>query len=104
MLEDIEKEVLAWHRETFPNATDSAVVHKLKEESNELYEAVWYCSYYGIDKDEIPAEIADVAIVSIALLSRMNTSLSAVIAAKLAVNKARTWGPETENGDRKRVK
>jgi len=95
-IEDIEKEVLEWHRETFPNATDEAIDDKLQEEVAELNGEI----YFGDDKGKKANEIADVCIVSIAMLARMHTSLSAIIAAKLAVNKARTWGPEQPDGNR----
>lgn len=103
-IEDIEKEVLAWHRETFPRATFDAISDKIIEEAGELLDAVEYYQRFDDKKQEIPLELADVAIAGIALLNRMGTSLSAVIAAKLATNKARVWGDQEPNGDRKRIK
>jgi len=98
MIENIEKEVLNWQSSTFPNATKQAIFDKLHEEVGELYQETFLLH------SKTAEEIADVAIVSISLLNRMGTSLSAVIAAKLAINKDRTWGAETENGDRPRVR
>ena len=94
MIEDIEKQVAEWHQETFPNATNGAVYHKLYEEVQELKDELVCYLHYGKGPKDIPAEIADVAIVSIALLARYGTTLSAVIAAKLAVNKTRVWGAD----------
>lgn len=97
IIEDIEKEVLAWHRETFPNATTEACYEKLREESQELLEA-----FTG--PESIEDEIADVCIVAISLLNRFGMSLSGIIKNKLEINKCRKWGEEDENGDRPRVK
>ena len=97
-IEDIEQEVLTWHRETFPRATDMAVIKKFTEEVRELYESVF------LDEGETPDELADVCITAIAMLGRHELKLSSVIREKLAINKSRTWGEETENGDRPRVK
>ena len=33
---DIKKEVVSWHKETFPNATEKAITDKLLEEVSEL--------------------------------------------------------------------
>jgi phosphoribosyl-ATP pyrophosphohydrolase len=94
---DIEKEVLEWHRKTFPNATNQAVYEKLWEEVDELKQSC-------IDSNNIAGEIADVCIVSITLLDRFGMSLSEIIKDKLEINKRRNWGEETENGDRPRIK
>jgi len=93
---DIEKEVITWHKETFPNATTHAILAKLDEELDELQESD--------ELDNFIEEIADVAIVAITFLNRQGTSLSEQIKYKLAINKSRNWGRELPNGDRVRVK
>ena len=90
---DIEKQVLDWHKETFPNSTNDAIREKYKEEIQELFEKPF--DFY---------ELADVCIVGIALLNRYGITLSEAIGAKLEINKNRIWGKETKNGDRPRKK
>jgi NTP pyrophosphatase (non-canonical NTP hydrolase) len=97
---EIEKEVLDWHRSTFPNATNTAVLEKLKEETLELLAELVKPS----TRENTEKEIADVAIVSISLLNRWGTSLSDQIKLKLEINKLRSWGDEDKNGDRPRIK
>jgi len=79
----IEKEVLKWHKATFPNATVKDIADKLLEEIGEVLSAK--------TNNELKEEIADVAIVAIALLDRFGTSLSEEIKTKHAINKKRVW-------------
>lgn len=95
-MENTEQDVIDWHKETFPKSTIVAIHDKLLEEILELQDST--------DVRDIVDEIADVAIVSIVLLNRFNTSLSKQVRKKLEINKNRTWGTETTNGDRPRVK
>lgn len=99
MAPNIQEKVVSWHRETFPNATNEAIEEKLIEEAEELIEALRYKKQHCIIE-----EIADVVIVSCALLGRFSADLSTVTLEKLTVNKNRNWGKETENGDRPRRK
>jgi len=104
-LHDIEKEVVAWHRETFPNATMQAITAKFDEEIHEMADEIVADDGDNIFCDAAAAEFADMCIVYMAGLDRLGKpSLSSLIAAKLAVNKGREWGPETPSGDRPRVK
>ena len=98
-MEDIEKEVLSWHKKTFPNATNMAIENKLEEELIELEDRLIECNI-----GESKKEIADVAIVAITLLNRYGTSLLEQIRDKLEINKGRTWGEEDSQGDRPRFK
>jgi len=103
-LEGVEKEVVAWHRKTFPNATVEAISDKFDEESGEFFDVVLHngLNYFS---DEAAAEFADKCIVYMAGLAKLGKpSLTSLIAAKLAINKGREWGAESENGDRPRVK
>jgi len=93
IIEDIEKEVLEWHRATFPRANGEAINKKFFEEVKELY-----ASLRG--EGNTIEELADVCIVGIVLLDRIGSSLSECISNKMAINKARTWGPEQPDGNR----
>lgn len=95
-MKTIEQKVIEWHQKTFPNATILAIVEKLKEEIPELFETE--------DLEDTIEEIADVAIVCIAFLNRLGTTLSEEIERKLFINKTREWGKELPNGDRPRIK
>lgn len=103
-MDDIEKDIVEWHRSTFPNATAQAILDKLDEEIAEAQD----CYGFG-NLQQLLEECADIFIVACSLAARRdlfedNVSMTRVIRDKMAVNKARVWGPETENGDRKRVK
>lgn len=85
LLDDVLEEVRAWQRETFPHATRASVAAHLLEEAIELAQAP--------DDDE---EVADVA----SLLAGMmgGPQLVAAVRAKLAINRARTWGTPDAQG------
>jgi len=102
--EGVEKEVVEWHRETFPAATIDAIEIKFHEETIEFCDAAGDESG-EIFNDESMEEFADMCIVYMAGLAKLGKPfLTSLIAAKLAINKGREWGKETENGDRPRVK
>jgi phosphoribosyl-ATP pyrophosphohydrolase len=91
----LENRVIEWHKETFPNATNEAVLAKLHEELLEVISAK--------DQGELVMEIADITIVSIVLLERLGFSLENVVYSKMAINQARQWGPEDETGNRVKI-
>lgn len=95
-IEDIEKEVIEWHRLTFPNATEKAILNKFDEEALELVNAL-------MGHGNMVLELADICIVGIVLMNRLDTSLAECIAKKMIINKLRTWGPEEPDGNRKKV-
>jgi len=101
---DIEKDIVNWHRATFPRATPEAILDKLKEEMIEAYESLAYGNVQNLLE-----EVADIFIVTCSLAARRelfedNVTMARVIQDKMTVNKARVWGAETANGDRPRVK
>lgn len=96
-MKQIQRKILNWHLETFPNATEQAILDKLREEATELIEAI-----QPVNHKNIAEEIADVFIVSTALFGRCGVSFEDVVRYKLEINKERDWGKETENGDRPR--
>lgn len=103
-MESLENEIIAWNKETFPNATMKAKQKKLVEECKELLAALIYGNLQGALE-----EVADIFIVAVSIAAdrehfENNVSMSRVIADKLKVNRARQWGEENENGDRPRVK
>jgi len=97
-LEGVEKEVVVWSKTTFPNATKEALREKFNEEFNELFEAM------VMKPGDRFKELADVCIVAIRELHDSESSLSEIIAAKLAINQGREWGLELPDGNRERVK
>jgi hypothetical protein len=102
-MEQLEQEVIAWHRATFPNATEQAVVEKCGEEINEWLETT---------NSEAPAkeywnEFADVIITHMAYIAKTSNgevTLADIVRLKFDEVKARTWGKELPNGDRKKEK
>lgn len=104
MISDIEKDVLEWHSKTFPKATIRAIVDKMYEEWREFDDEACR-SGMDIFDGESAEEFVDMCIVFIAGRNKLNLSpLSELIRNKLEINKKRSWGKETENGDRPRVK
>jgi len=99
--EDIEKNVVEWSLETFPNATEEVLADKFDEEVEELFGATCVYPVQYFNRHE---EIADVCIVAMRELHEAGTSLAEVIGRKLEINRQREWGPEEPNGDRVRVR
>lgn len=103
-MQELENEIIEWYRATFPNATFDAKRKKMVEECRELISAL----FFGSTQD-ILEEAADIFIVAVSLAADKkvfedNVTMRRVIADKLAVNKARVWGEETDDGDRQRVR
>ena len=101
-IEDIEKEVIEWHRATFPNATLGAIEKKIAEE---LYEFGTVINTEGSKPKDYWNEFADVIITHMAYLAKSSNgevTLAGIINWKLDINRQREWGEETENGNRDR--
>lgn len=79
-------QIVEWHKTTLPNVTIKQIKRKLLEESAEVMCAVG---------DDLPEEIADVAIVLIGLAGRLEIDMGAAIDKKMAINieraKAGRW-------------
>lgn len=73
-----------WHKATFPDATILEVVNKLQEELNEVQ------TEWEFDGKDMDAELADCAIVLLALAQRLDIDLESAIMDKMAVNYQRT--------------
>jgi dCMP deaminase len=86
-LDRVVAEVNAWQAETFPHATSASVVEHLRREVKEL-----------VDDPTDTAELADAAFLIVGLASVLGVDLAAVMANKLVVNRARTWGETDEDG------
>jgi NTP pyrophosphatase (non-canonical NTP hydrolase) len=104
-MDSIEKDVLEWHRETFPRATLDAIQDKLQEELKEFIEVVkGKEKYKPVDYWD---ELADVIIVNMVYVNRSSNgevTLEDIVRRKLEINKERTWGSELPDGSRPRVK
>ena len=108
-MNDLIKEILSWHKETFPNATEEAVSAKLLEETHELWCELVNHEITRSTKSEAEMldEIADVFIVATSYINMRSggeVSILDIIEKKMERNKQRVWGPEDANGDRRRVK
>ena len=97
-MDKIEKLVTDWHLETFPNATNKAILDKAYEEIRE-FQAESIHGYDGMFN-----EAADIAIVLIALCSRNGKSLSDLISHKMEINKLRVFENEDSEGGKWRSK
>lgn len=101
---DIEDEIIAWHRDTFPNASMLARIKKIKEECVELFQSAEIGNI-----QQLLEEAADVFIVAVSIAAdksffEENVSMTRVIADKMEINKGRIWGKEMPDGDRPRKK
>ena len=96
-MRNIQQQVVEWHRQTFPRATDQAIIDKLIEEAQELWSVDGEESFFSMVE-----EVADVIIVACALFDRWGLDLKEEVLNKLEINKSREWGNETANGDRPR--
>jgi len=104
-MKTIQEQVADWHRETFPNATTKAVFNKLNEEVMELMHEINVADMNNIaDLTKVFNEIADVIIVSCALVSKRGLFVDQVVLSKLEINKKRTWGKEGKDGSKERIK
>jgi len=77
IIEDVE----SWHKDTFPTATLADCVEKLKEEVQEIEDAIGTPTW--------PEELADVALVVFAIAGRYDVDLEKEMRVKFAVNKQR---------------
>jgi dCMP deaminase len=80
-LDSVIREVNTWQAATFPHATPASVVEHLRREVNELAD----------DPTDL-SELADVVILAAALSLTLCVDLKTIVAEKLAINRARTWG------------
>ena len=108
-MNNLIKDILDWHKDTFPNATEEAVSAKLLEEAHELWlELINHAINQSTKSEtEMLDEVADVFIVAtrfVDMRSGGEVSILDIIEKKMERNKRRAWGPEEANGDRRRVK
>jgi len=85
-LEGVEKDVVAWHRETFPNATIKSIEEKFDEEEIEFI--LETMDNNGCFCDKAASEFADMCIVYMAGLAKIGKqSLTSLIVARLSLMK-----------------
>ena len=83
-MKTLQDQIVEWHRATFPNATTKAIEDKLVEELEELRLVIQFAN-----DSAVAEEIADVLIVSCALLDRYGLDLEQTVLDKLEINKGR---------------
>lgn len=89
-MENIEKQVIEWHREQFSWATIKDIENKFYEEHREFNTAQFETKSYL--SDESIEELVDMCIVMMAGLSKTGKpNLSEHIRRKLEINKNRKW-------------
>lgn len=110
---DIIKEIVEWHKETFPDETESGQYRKVCSEIQEMWMA-------GTDKEEFLKEKADVCISLVSLAYRYDSELAMFlliemmyqppcleehkalmneIRRKMDLNKVRTWYKDKTTGE-----
>lgn len=86
-LDAVIRDVNTWQAETFPRATPASVVEHLRREINEL-----------VADPTDTSELADVVFLAVGLAYELGVDLTAIVAEKLAINRARVWGQPDEFG------
>lgn len=86
-LDRITREIHDWQAVTFPRATPASVVEHLRREVAEL-----------VDDPTDTSELADCYFLLVGLAYELGVDLTTVVARKLAVNRARTWGEPDDQG------
>jgi hypothetical protein len=92
----IERDIIAWHRATFPDVTVDDIETKFYEERGEFeYEVDADLSFFS---DDAAVEFADMCIVYMTGLAKLGKKpLSEIIKDKMAINRTRKWN---KNGER----
>ena len=101
-IEELNKDIVVWHKKTFPDCHLSSQLLKLEEELGELLETL-----KTKDLEKFKMEYADVYIVSVVLAARYDSVIGAyfvgvyspyldadrvaIIRKKLDINKCRKW-------------
>jgi hypothetical protein len=86
-LDGLFRDVNEWQAATFPRATPASVVEHLRREVAEL-----------VADPTDTSELADVVFLAIGLAYELDVDLKQIVAEKLAVNRARTWGEPDDHG------
>lgn len=100
MNKELFKEVTEWQKETFPEATDLSKLHHLKQELEELMQAIHYLNQ-GTTDTEVESEFADCFLLLFGAAKAHGMTFEEItkcIQDKFEVNKKRTWGNPDENG------
>ena len=92
-IEGLRVAALEWQADTFPQRTPHSIATHLLREATELQQS-----------PDDPSEIADVFLLLIALANEVGVDLARAVNAKLALNKARTWGTPDAHGVVEHVK
>jgi dCMP deaminase len=86
-LDGLFRDANTWQAATFPRATPASVAEHLRREVAEL----------AADPTDT-SELADVVFLAIGLAYELGVDLKQIVAAKLTVNMARTWGKPDADG------
>jgi NTP pyrophosphatase (non-canonical NTP hydrolase) len=93
-MDDIQMEVFDWAEKTFPDSTIESKLAHLKEEADELSEAITE----GKDIEDILEEVADIVLIAMHAAESSNRMLVSHIRRKFLICQTRTWGEPDENG------
>lgn len=97
----LEADVMLWGKRTFPEASPASILAHLKEEVDELAEAI---AAGNKGQGCVEVGIADVGLLLIQLAWKFDTTLALEMSHKHAINKTRTFTYRPELGYSKAVK
>jgi NTP pyrophosphatase (non-canonical NTP hydrolase) len=92
-MEQLQRDIAAWARETFPNQTDERIMAHLHEELRELDLGV-----ATLNTTEIHDGVADCLILLLCLASRHGVDTVDAVRRKHAMNTHRTWRFDPRKG------
>lgn len=96
--QEIKEEITAWQDKTFPQATPLSAVTHLQREIIELTFEVQIQHLKRKGTSELPKELADVFLLTVAVAHLSGINLEEAIAEKMKINLARTWGEPDVDG------
>lgn len=98
---DLEYDIQLWHRATFPNISEEAMLEDIAEGCEEIISCTRSIDYH---RENLDHKLANIAIDAISYLARVRgKTLQQVIGEKFDIVKGREFGPEDENGDRQKI-
>lgn len=90
-MDELQRDIDAWSQRTFPKSTVSSIMVHLKEEVQELDEAIAAGDALGIKR-----ESADVLHLFFSVANRSGFSLQEAVRWVFARNQYRDWGPSSK--------
>lgn len=96
-----QNDVGIWGGETFPQGTVTTILAHLRDEVDELEDALMHPASYtsmSANREMLAGEMADVYLLLLHLAHRTGVDLEMAAAEKFDINKQRTWTTDSGRG------